>query len=182
MYHRAIPALLGLLLLAGCGGGSSSAIRGLPVPCPGLSLVADAADLTRYRPGGPQDLTGMVADARITGVNNGECERGRGGRTIRVTFNVGLRADRGPASDGREVEVPWFVAVTEKSTGRILDKQVYIQVFSFPANATRTGGDSQPVVLELPVGETRRAPDYQVLVGFQLTPEELALNRRRGPR
>ena len=37
-------------------------------------------------------------------------------------------------------------------------------------------------LLSLPVGETRRVQDYRILVSFELTPDDLALNRRRGPR
>jgi hypothetical protein len=38
------------------------------------------------------------------------------------------------------------------------------------------------VLLSMPLTGGRRAADYVVRVSFQLTPEELALNRQRGVR
>jgi hypothetical protein len=38
------------------------------------------------------------------------------------------------------------------------------------------------VSLSLPLEPGKSGAAYDLLVGFQLSPEELALNRRRGPR
>ena len=64
----------------------------------------------------------------------------------------------------------------------ILQQQRFIDTVVFSRNETRLSALSTPVSVTLPVGETRRASDYRVYVSFDLTPEDLALNRRRGPR
>ena len=87
---------------------------------------------------------------------------------------------RGPAMRGRTETVPFFVAVVEGQ--RILDKQVYRVAATFPANTDRVRITSDPVSLSLPIEPGRTGASYEVLVGFQLTPAELAMNRRRGPR
>jgi hypothetical protein len=53
---------------------------------------------------------------------------------------------------------------------------------AFGANETRASVNGQSVTIALPVSADRRATDYRVLVFLQLTEEELAQNRRRGPR
>lgn len=166
------------LLLAGCGAGTGTQ---LPIACPNPGLLGEGADLTRYRPGAPQDLTGLDFDARLVSIN-GSCKAGRGDRTIELEMTAGFAVERGPASEGRAVELPWFVAVLDRQTDAILSRQDFTDRVVFGRNETRSTVDSAPVSITLPVGETRRAADYRILVSFQLTEQDLALNRRRGPR
>ncbi len=166
------------LLLAGCESSGSGA---LPVACPRPSMPAETADLTRYRAGAAQDLTGVEFDARLTSVN-GTCEAGRGNRSIEMEVVAGLSVERGPAAQSRTVELPWMLAVVDNRTDAILNVQRFRDRLTFNPNETRVTTNSEPVRVTLPVSESRRAQDYRVVVGFVLTPEELALNRRRGPR
>lgn len=165
-------------LLAGCGGGPAATA---PVACPRPGLLAEGADLTRYRPGPVQDLTTLEYDARLAGLNGG-CRPGRGNRSIEMSLTTGFSVERGPASEGRVADLPWFVAVVDARDERILSRQSFVERVSFARNETRATGSSEPVTLSLPVAEERRAQDYRILVSFELTPEDLALNRRRGPR
>lgn len=176
LFILLVPVMSGL---AGCSGGD---VNAFPPACPRASIVGDAADLTRYRSDsagqGGQDLTDMVFDARITGVS-GKCVRGDPG-TLDVTATVGMELMRGPAMRGRAEDVPFFVAVSEGE--RILDKQVYRIHAEFPANTDRVRITSENVNVALPVERAKSGAAYDLLVGFQLTPDELAFNRRRGPR
>jgi hypothetical protein len=165
-------------LLAGCEGSGSSS---LPVACPRPSLPAELADLTRYREGAVQDLASIEFDARLTSVN-GTCQAGRRNRTIEMEVIVGLTVDRGPAAQGRTVQLAWMLAVVDNTTEAILTQQRFRDNLTFNPNETRVTTNSEPVRVTLPVGETRRAQDYRVVAGFVLAPDELALNRRRGPR
>ena len=97
-------------------------------------------------------------------------------------MTAGFSVERGAASEGRSVDLPWFVAVIDRRTDAILSRQGFVERVNFGRNETRSTIDSAPVSISLPVGENRQASDYRLLVSFQLTPEDLALNRRRGPR
>jgi len=68
--------------------------------------------------------------------------------------------------------------VTEN--GNILDKQVYHSPVVFPPNIDQVTLTSQIVHMVFPVSSTKSGAAYTVLAGFQLTPEELAYNRRHG--
>ena len=174
------PALAVLALLAaGCGGEGSRVV--LPATCPSVGIVGEAADLTRYRPGGGQDLSALDLEARITGFQ-ARCDYANRGRALEVRLTVGLLAERGPASQTRSADLPWFVAVTEAEGETILNKREFATRVAFPANVGRTRVQSEELSITLPLGEGRRLGDYALLIGFQLTPEELALNRRRGLR
>ncbi len=176
----AAAALAGLLPAA-CGGGGSARGPALPVACPRPGILADGADLTRWRPGPVRDLTTLVFDARLSGLN-GSCRPGRGDRTLEVTLAPSFAVERGPAGSGeRLAELPWFVAVVGPGD-EILQRRSFTERVPFNRGETRAAGAAEPVRLSLPVGEERRATDYRVLVSFELTPEELAANRRRGPR
>jgi hypothetical protein len=149
-----------------------------PPACPRAAIVGDAADLTRYRSQGGQDLTDMVFDGRITDVS-GQCVRGDDD-TLDLTLTVGFDLMRGPAMRGRAEEVPFFVAVAQGQ--RILNKQIYRLPANFAANTDRLRLSSDEVNIHLPLEANKSGAAYDVLVGFQLSPDELALNRRRGPR
>jgi hypothetical protein len=173
-----LAAAMMLPLLAGCGGGSGSR---LPVACPTPGLLAEGADLTRYQPGPIRDLTTQEYDARLTGLS-GSCTPGRDDRSIEMQLSVGFSVERGVVAEGREVDLPWFVAVMDRRDDRILNRVAFTERAVFARNETQVAVQGAPVSLSLPVGEGRSAQDYRILVSFALTGEELALNRRRGSR
>lgn len=168
------------LLLAACGGTQTAAPAG-PAPCPRIAILADGADLTRHRPGMQRDLTGMVLEARLQGFD-ARCDFASRDRTrLEVRITPRFEAERGPAAEGRTADLPWFVVLTDAEE-EVLARVAATTRVAFPPNVPRTQAAGQPVQLDLPLGGARRAADYTVRVAFQLTPEELALNRRRGPR
>jgi hypothetical protein len=71
--------------------------------------------------------------------------------------------------------VDFFVAITDGNS--ILDKRVFSSHVEFPPNVDRAGFQSGEVDFVLPVSTTKSAAAYAVLVGFQLTPDELARNQ-----
>lgn len=179
MWVRLVLVAVVLPLLAGCGSGGGRSL--LPTACPTPGLLGEGSDLSRYRDGAIQDLTTLEFDAKLTGLS-GNCAAGKDDRTIEIQLLAGFSVERGTASDGRSVDLPWFVAVIDRRNDRILSRQTFVERVGFARNETRTAITSAPVTLSLPVGENRRALDYRILVSFLLSEEDLALNRRRGPR
>ena len=170
-----VAGVLGaLFMLAGC----ESATR-YPIACPRPGILGEAADLTRYRDGAVPDLTALESDARLVRVEGG-CTRANGAILVRMA--VGFVVDRGPAARSREVELPWFVAVIDNRTNQVLTERDFRDGVVFNPNETRVSGMSREVEMTLPVSEQRRANDYSVLVAFRLSPEQLAMTRRRGSR
>jgi hypothetical protein len=173
---------LGLpLALAACGGSANAPPPGA-APCPRIAILADGADLTRYRPGAGRDLTGMTLDARIAGFE-ARCDFADSNRNaLAVRITPRFDAERGPAAEGRSVDLPWFVALSDTADTEMLARIAGTTRVTFPPNVPRTQVPGQAVQLTVPIAPGQRATDYVVRVSFQLTPEELALNRARGPR
>ena len=175
------PALPGAVLfaalaagLAACGG--SDRPQFAPA-CPQTGILGDAADLTRFRAAGT-DLTDMVVDGRITGLA-GKCSYVDAGHLL-TTLSVDLELNRGPAMQGRAVDVTYFVSVSRGDT--ILDKKDYTLRVEFDRNNGKLRLTGDQIDLNLPTPGKVAGSDYRILVGFQLSPQELAFNRRRGPR
>jgi hypothetical protein len=179
---------LAALALAGCqslgftsGGTGEAPVAATPlVGCPGVATPADTGDIQRFRTPDSRDLTDLVVAARITSLA-GNCTLVNRQTAVEVTLTMGVEAMRGPAAQGRALQLPYFVAVTDANEA-ILDKAVYSIAVEFPANTQRARLRGEEVRLTLPVSEARPARDYRVFVGFQLTEPELALNRSRQTR
>jgi hypothetical protein len=165
-----LPALATLLPLAGCGPSRNE----FAPACPVAALVPALADLTRFR-GDGRDLTDLVVQARIVQVN-GQCSPGSEGN-LAASVSISIAVQRGPGMDGREADVPVFVAVSKGDD--VLDKQMLPVHIVFPPNVDRVTMTSKPIDLLLPVDKTVSGPSYRVIAGFQLTPDEVEANRRR---
>ncbi|MFC0388991.1 hypothetical protein [Muricoccus vinaceus] len=177
----ALLALLALPLLAGCGGSRSNILTQRPqAPCPRVALLAEAVDLTRYREGARPDLAAMEVDARLTGFQ-ARCDYAPRDAGLDVTLRVQVAAERGPASTGTTADLPYVIGVTEEGEDRVLNRGTDAVRISFDRGERRTSAQGEEMVVRLP-GDVRRAAEKVVLIGFQLTPEQLAANRRRGVR
>jgi hypothetical protein len=97
-----------------------------------------------------------------------------------VTVKVAISIRRGLAMQGREADVPVFLAVTEGDTVR--DKQVFPVHIAFPPNVEQITVTSPEISLNLPVSDDKSGAAYGVIAGFQLSPDELAANRQAASR
>jgi len=180
MRRRRFLGLAGAALLAGCGGSGGPASTNAPAPCPRVTVLADGADLTLFRAGGSQDLVDVTFDARLLGFN-ARCDYTRRREGVAVAISAVFEVERGPAGRARQVVLPWFVAVTDATDSQIIDRQEFSTPIDFAANVNRVRVESRPLTLNFGADE-RLVENHNVRLSFQLTPEELALNRRRGPR
>jgi hypothetical protein len=163
-----------LLSLSGCG----PARNAFPPVCPSFHMVPALADLTRYAgPGPAHDLPDLVLQARVVKLD-GSCEPGDEPSELHTKVQVTLSIQRGPAMNGREADVPVFVAVTEGENVR--DKKVFPVHLTFPPNVDRMTGTSAEIDMVMPISATISGASYGIIAGFQLSPDELAANRRAG--
>jgi hypothetical protein len=167
-------AVLAALPLAGCGPDRSEFAPACPTPLFERSL----ADIARFRPGTDgRDLTDLEVQGRLVSVS-GQCRlASKQGQDLLVAVRVGIQITRGPALQGTATDVPVFIAVTDGD--RILDKQNYLVHAEFPSNVQMVALAGGPIDMKLPITPTKSGAAYQIRIGFQLTPEELAANRRR---
>ncbi len=155
--------LVPLLALAGCGGGS---IQEAPMFCPQVAVLQQASSLTGFLPG-RSDVAAQVTSARITGVA-GACTLREKKHVLDVKFQAGFAASNGPANHGNALTLPYFVAITEGDT--IINEYYYNITLKFDGNASTAEAVSKPVKIKL--SNRRISSDVQILVGFQMTPEQ----------
>jgi hypothetical protein len=166
-------AMFGLLLplLSDCGPTRNQ----FPPPCPGSTILGDAADYNLYRPtsapGGAHDLTDLVVQGRIVGIQ-GTCKEGDKNQ-LAVTATLSVELTRGPAMQGRQIDVPLFIAVVTEGDV-IVDKRVYAMRAIFPSNIDRITLSPGEADLTLPVSTSKTGADYTIVAGFQLTPGQLS--------
>ena len=164
-----------MFTLAACSSGESA----LAPQCPHIIIVKDTAEFTAFRPGPGRDLTDVVLDARINGFD-GECETDlESNRSVKVTVDLQLifEATRGPANKTREGNFSYYVAIANRR-GNIIAKKVFDTELEFEGNRNRIGGVEE-LTQEIPLRPDELGEDFDIFVGFQLSPEQLDYNRSK---
>lgn len=173
-------AVLGLVLaLTGC---SAFVEQEIPPPCPEVSVLRDASAVTRFRADGGTDLVDVLHEGEITGLSYAcaydvDDETGEG--TVEMEIYLRFDATRGAADRTRTAEFTYFLALTGGERD-VLEKKLFDAGVEFPGNISRVSVQNGPIPMSLPVSPQISATSYEVFIGFQLTPEEMAYNREQG--
>lgn len=152
-----------------------------PPPCPDVSVLGDAAHVTKFVDGPGRDLIdvryeGDIADA--SGSCNYDINKETKAGTLDVEMTVAMDLSRGPAEHGGTVPVSYFVAITGKDK-QILNKQHFSADVTFPPNTSELAWRDEPVYLSIPLKAGETGDDFQVFVGYDLSQDELQYNRKR---
>ncbi len=159
------------LLLTGCNTAKVQV-------CPYAAVLEDASQMTQFRTGAPQDLSGEAYTVYITGIDT-DCNYDKKRRRSDSSATLHFRATRAPTAQGAEYSIPYFLAVTQ--TDRILSKQIFTVTFRFaPGQSVATFDDRVgETVIEVEPGH--QSTDYQLTAGLQLTEAQQAYSKKRGP-
>jgi hypothetical protein len=164
---RAFPFVLLAGLVASCAPGRDE----FPPVCPNPLLPAVTGEVSAYRPGATgEHLTDLLYSGRMMGIQ-GQCKLDPDNRyRLDTTVNFAIEVTRGPALQGRQADVPVYLALTEGN--QILDKRVIVLGGVFPPNVDRINMTTGDLEMLLPISATKSGAAYSVLAGFQLTPEQ----------
>jgi hypothetical protein len=156
-------------------------------PCPPVRVLYDASRFVQ--------LTGAERFENIgyTGEMNGTQANCRyvGPDPIDVELTVDMAFGKGPRAAARTTDITWWVAVTQvvrttnPETGQVVANDIgplaiqrYTQTVTFPAGADRVALRSRVTRVSIPRANERiSGSNFEVLVGFDLTPEQLQFNR-----
>lgn len=166
-------ALAAPLVLSGCDSWSRIEQRS-PPPCPPVYIMSDAAKVTKYLSGSGRDLTDVEMEGEIVGFK-GDCVYDAKGGDVMLQLAFELR--RGPAAKGRTLDVSYFVAIPKYYPSPEA-KGVFTFPVTFPDTADRIRVTDDEVYLRLPVKTKELIDNYEVFIGFQLSAEEMEINRR----
>ena len=154
--------------------------KSVPPNCPTIKFLKDADEITVYNSGTGRDLRDIIFEAELTGFK-GECEYvgNKGVHTkVILTLQLGLDVTRGPAEKTRRVKLSYFVAIPEffpKPEGKMSFNRVVI----FPQERNSITLLDEIIEIVIPLNKNRRGPLTKVLVGFELTKDQLEFNRQR---
>ena len=164
--------------------------------CPGLTVLRDAATITKFRPGGGRgeaDIVyqGEITDARISCLHDLRKPKKSGnfmtdflarkippllGGIMKMEITVIMRATNGPAARPGPAALPYFVSVTDAEKN-VLNKVTFEVAVDFPKTRSRQLVTDAPVKLEIPLAKGQTGGEFGVFIGYQLTREELQYNR-----
>ena len=169
LAQRRATLLAGLIvLLAAC----NPMTVGTLSTCPQVAILGGAEHLTRFA-GEGRGVVDIAAEADVTSLTytckfNGE----RAETEIDIEFTV----TRGVTSSVPGLDIPYFVAVAD-AAGNIIVKHPFSRPVTF---GERSAGIARERITEtIHLWEGVRPSQFQILVGFQLTPEELDFNEAR---
>ena len=140
--------------------------------CPGAAVLAEASTVTKFR-GAGRDPTDVVATAEIARPKL-SCDYDNDTRQVELTLSFPLSIKRGPAGNDADVTVSYFVAVVDSDNNVVL-KQGFDR--DLAPDMASAGFDENPGRISFTAAKDKKAVSYEVLVGFQLSHDELAYNR-----
>lgn len=156
-----------LPLLAGCASSSDE-----QPACPSVAIVRDLHQYADFGRAEKPARGEFVAAARLDGVQ-GDCRTEE--KDIVAHIDIAMRAFRGPRLGGDRAAFPYFIAVLDRDD-RVVTKQNLSVDFSLAQEAQMVE-KTELVRVRIPNPHGRDGSHWRVLVGFQLSPEQLAFNR-----
>ncbi|WP_448189106.1 hypothetical protein [Azospirillum sp. sgz301742] len=174
----ALGLFAGLFALAGCSllGGAEQP-GDVALACPKVGIVRELQEATQFRPGG-KDMTDISSRAALTDYS-GNCEYGSDGVTLNL--NLFVLAERGPALQGNQASYRYFVALTRPDEETPVSKSEFDTTVEFPKGQSRVV-TKEELAPKIPLPKGTNAKNWKVLVGFQLTPEQLDFNMKQAKR
>lgn len=176
-----LAALLAMpLVLGGCSmfSGDDEAVdvveKDAPKPCPTVGVLDGADHVTIFNNRG-KDLTDIVLRGEIRKAAL-QCEYDTDNAQISVNVAFDGTVDLGPAATSRDATIPGFMAIVRNGymvTKKELDIPVTFDGASRTVKFLKTVEDT-----EIPIGGEINGANYEVIVGFQLTKDQLEYNKK----
>lgn len=150
--------------------------KNVTYPCPNVLMLQDGKKLVKFKTGSRRDITDILFEAEILNFE-GSCkyeERARKWET-QIDLIVRFLVGRGNATESAVAQFKYFVATTS-SQNRVEGKSIFPVVGRFKEKR-RTLVYEDNIRLRIPLDDPTNGATLKVLLGFQLSPEELQFNR-----
>jgi len=143
-------------------------------PCPLLGVLYDASRLVEFK-GADERFANVAFTGEMRGVR-GLC-RYTGSNPIEMSLDIDMAFGKGPAAEGDSRVYRYWVAVTRANMAPI-EKQYFDVRVNFPGNADRMAGTETIRRVVIPrANDTVSGANFEILVGFDLTPQQIQFNR-----
>ena len=174
---RFVPACLGFsaMLLAGGCQNVASALDDTPNtgPCPVAGVLYDANRIVEVNGAERHENVGFTGAVEAV---RGFC-RYTGTNPITMEIEIDYAFGKGPKAEGSSHTYPFFVTVTRRDR-YVLAKERFDIPVTFPEGKDIVRlTETVPGIVIPRANETVSGTNFEVLVGFDLTPAQLAYNR-----
>lgn len=143
-----------------------------PGPCPEAFSLYEASRLVEFR--GAESYKNVGFTAEINKVSS-LC-RYVGDNPISADLTMDIAFGRGPAAEQRTATYEYFVAVTRKNI-EVIEKQVFPISITFPEGVNVVEAREAVGEIIIPrANENTSGANFEIIVGFELTPEQIAFN------
>jgi len=141
-------------------------------PCPFVKILYDAARFVELE-GGRAASANVGYTGEIEGVSAG-CSY-QSDEPITVQMNVLFNLGRGPQAQGDQRTYRYWIAVTERNEA-VLAKEYFDLPVNFEGATTASVTEEQSILIPRATAETSGG-NFEVLIGFDVTPEMAEFNR-----
>jgi hypothetical protein len=143
-------------------------------PCPFVKTLYDASRYVEFKDN--REAAASVAyTGEIQGISAG-CQY-KDDQPIRVTMDVLFEFGKGPQASAGSKTYRYWIAVTDRNR-EIITKQTFDVPVSFDGGGDRTYVTEHISEINIPRGSaTTSGANFEVLIGFDVTPEMAAFNR-----
>lgn len=142
-------------------------------PCPSVRILYDAARYVELADGQARAAS-VGYTGEIEGVNS-ECTY-RNDEPITIDMDMLFRLGKGPAAQGEGRTYRYWVAVTARDRA-VLHKEYFDLPVAFTPGADRMDAHEQQRIVIPRAEATTSGENFEVLIGFDLTPEQAEFNR-----
>jgi hypothetical protein len=176
---RIILPILALALVAGCSSTKDLAesldTRQNAGACPPVGSIYDASRIVEFRDGSDELYTDIRYTGEITDVRS-FC-RYTGDNPLTAELEVDFAFGKGAAADANSHDFAYWVAVTRRN-GKVLAKEYYTVTATFEGGSKLDGTSARIDRITIPrADETIAGSNFEIVVGFDLTEQELEFNR-----
>lgn len=143
-------------------------------PCPFVKTLYDAGRYVEFKDG--REASANVAYSGEIQSISAACEY-KDAQPIKVKMEILFQLGKGPQAEGSSKTFRYWVAVTHRNQ-EVLAKQYFDLPVTFPAGEERLYATETIDQITIPrAGITTSGSNFEILVGFDVTPEMAAFNR-----
>lgn len=172
-FQRGIVVAIVLNATLGIGG-CATLDEGTPNVCPPTAILDDVGELVRFANATPSGPTDVVFRTRMKQVS-GFCDVNES--LVEMELNTSMETVRGPSNKSGEAKFTYFVAILDKDK-KVLSRIKFPMIAQFKSRETKLDF-TEALTVTIPRKKGDLPKDYLVYLGFEMTPAELAYNRKR---
>ncbi len=193
MHTKKLAILFAILPLAGCEtlglsspppaypdqtGAVTAAATGPTIvaePCPQSAVLSETSKMIVMRGTGTAAgdimLTAEISPPKL------ECDYDPSTRVDNIDLNFPIILTKGPAFAGDKTQITYFIALVNNA-GEVIAKKQYQRSVDFEGKQSFIATEAVDNLV-LTLGPGTVPVDHRILIGFQLTPAQLAYNRAK---